>query len=197
MQTQEKAFYSSKEAAKLLGVAVSTVQLWTNNGLLQAWVTTGGHRRITPESLQQLLKQQKPTSLQKPKATILIVEDDPKQLNLYQQYFNTWNLDADIETAKDGFEGLIKIGLNIPDIIVTDLMMPYMDGFELVKALSDIPELTHSLIIVASALPQSAVKLKGGLPSDIHYFEKPIAFNKLEDLVQKKIKSITHSKLTN
>ena len=54
-QTVMKTFCTSAEAAQLLGVALRTVQLWTEAGLLQGWKTAGGHRRISRESVQRLV----------------------------------------------------------------------------------------------------------------------------------------------
>ena len=46
--------YSTREVARLLGVSLKTVQLWVDNGILDAWKTVGGHRRITFESVERL-----------------------------------------------------------------------------------------------------------------------------------------------
>ena len=55
---KDREFISTRKAADMLGVAVSTIQLWTDDGLLNAWVTKGGHRRISLDSVnEQLLKQ--------------------------------------------------------------------------------------------------------------------------------------------
>ena len=46
---------TTRQAATLLNVSVRTVQLWVERGVLQAWKTAGGHRRISVSSIQQLL----------------------------------------------------------------------------------------------------------------------------------------------
>lgn len=48
--------YSTREASELLGVSLRTVQLWVDSGILQAWKTAGGHRRISSTSVDALLK---------------------------------------------------------------------------------------------------------------------------------------------
>jgi excisionase family DNA binding protein len=50
----KKTFCTSCEAAELLGVSIGTVQAWVGNGLLSAWKTAGGHRRISRESVRKL-----------------------------------------------------------------------------------------------------------------------------------------------
>jgi excisionase family DNA binding protein len=51
----QKTFCTTREAAKLLGVSLRTAQLWSESGLLEAWKTAGGHRRITRDSIECLL----------------------------------------------------------------------------------------------------------------------------------------------
>lgn len=50
----EGALCSPGEAAKILGVSPKTIQLWVDNGILSAWKTVGGHRRVTVESVERL-----------------------------------------------------------------------------------------------------------------------------------------------
>lgn len=59
-QLIEKKFCTTKEAAILLGVSVGTVQQWVESGMLEAWKTAGGHRRVMRESVENLLH--KPSS---------------------------------------------------------------------------------------------------------------------------------------
>ncbi len=51
-----KSFCTTREAATLLGVSVGTVQLWVESGLLRAWKTAGGHRRVMRDSVERLLR---------------------------------------------------------------------------------------------------------------------------------------------
>lgn len=51
----EKSFCTTREAAELLGVSVGTIQLWVEKGLLEAWKTGGGHRRVVRDSIERLL----------------------------------------------------------------------------------------------------------------------------------------------
>jgi excisionase family DNA binding protein len=183
MSAKDKGYYSSREAAELLGVAVSTIQLWTNNGILSAWTTGGGHRRITCSSVDKLLEQQSAlysSDIDK-RLSIVIVEDDVKQLDLYQKQIKIMALGADITTASNGYEGLIKIGSVIPDVIITDLLMPNIDGLQMIHELKKIPELKHSSIIIATGLTADEIKKKGRLPAGIEVLTKPVLIEDLRD----------------
>lgn len=190
MSAKKKDFYSSREVAKLLGVAVSTIQLWTNNGLLRAWTTNGGHRRIACGSVEEILKQQKKASgglKGVEQLSVMILEGDERQQRLYKKQFQAWHLDTKIVTARDGFEGLIKIGHVIPDVIISDLKMPDIDAFQMIKVLKGLPELTDSLIIAVTGLTRREIKKKGGVPEGVHVFTKPVPFNELEVLLRDKV----------
>lgn len=189
MSEKQRDYFTSREAAKRLGVAVSTIQLWTNNGLLRAWTTGGGHRRITRRSVEEMLSQQQTDSgeskLDQP-LSVVIVEDNVQQLRLYEKQFYNWKMNINVVTARDGYEGLIKIGKTLPSVIITDLMMPNMNGFEMVRALKEIPELKDSLIIVVTGLDKNEIETMGGLPEDIHVFRKPFSFDSLKSLLLNK-----------
>ena len=99
MRSKQKNYFSTREAAERLNVAVSTIQLWTDNGKLSAWTTVGGHRRIDKSSVDQLLQQNKATSNKKvheKRLSILVVEDNEKEQKLYEQYFDIWKFNADV-----------------------------------------------------------------------------------------------------
>lgn len=51
-------FVTTREAASLLSVSLRTIQLWVESGVLKAWKTVGGHRRIPRTAIAKLLEQQ-------------------------------------------------------------------------------------------------------------------------------------------
>ena len=193
MNEKQKEYLTTREAAKILDVAVSTIQLWVNNGLLNAWTTAGGHRRIAHSSVEEMLVQQQ-TVLEQSKAikqlSVVVVEDDAQLLRLYEKQLLSWNVQTHVITAKDGYEGLINIGRILPDVIITDLMMPNMDGFQMVRALNELSLLKHSLIIVISGLTESEVELRGGLPAGVHLFTKPVNFDNIVTLLRQRASTI-------
>ena len=195
----EKDYFTSREAAALLDVAVSTIQLWTNNGLLRAWTTPGGHRRIARSSVEEMLSRKRLVSVNPPTRkplTVIVVEDDASQRRLYEKQFLSSQLNVQLETADDGYQGLIKIGQVLPDVIITDLMMPNIDGFQMIRAVKELPELKQSLIIVISGLTENEIMEKGELPEGVHVFTKPIRFESLEILLHKKQQSMAMEKVS-
>jgi len=190
MAGKPKDYYSTREAAELLCVAVSTIQLWSNSGLLRAWTTGGGHRRIARSSVDDMLSQKQLAAGEvpsEPQISVVIVEDNAQQRRMYEQQFPAWEMSASVKTAKNGYEGLVKIGQIQPDVIIADLIMPKMDGFQMIRALKQMPELDHSLIVVITGLTKDEVDKKGGLPDGVFLFTKPVPFDQLKALLLQKV----------
>jgi excisionase family DNA binding protein len=186
------AFLTTREAAQALGVSLRTAQLWVENGQLEAWKTEGGHRRITPGSVQRLLRRNlQAVAPEKPEAQppsperikVLIVEDDKILLKLYKIMFASWKMPVDVITAGNGIDGLIRIGKDSPDLMITDLDMPGMDGIQLIRNLVT-SSLREGLEIVAvSGLDATEIAARGGLPPEIAAFSKPVPFPQLKSIV--------------
>jgi excisionase family DNA binding protein len=183
------AFCSTKQAATLLGVSHRTVQLWVESGVLQAWKTAGGHRRITLASVNRLVEQrsqaiQRPPaqSLARPQRKLLLVEDDPTTLRLYELEVKSWGLPLEVLKASNGLEALIRIGETQPDVLITDLSMPGVDGFRMIRTLRADPTYGRMAIIVVSGLDRKTIKSMG-LPEDIPVFTKPVPLAELRQAV--------------
>jgi excisionase family DNA binding protein len=183
---REKSFCTTREAAKILGVSLRTVQLWTEAGLLEGWKTTGGHRRILRSSIERLLTNRPPNVESAPAAAsslrILVVEDDPVLLGVYERRMARWPMKPLVVTASNGFEALVRVGSIKPDLLVTDLNMPGMDGFQMLLKLRTMPELAEITIVVVTGLDSVEVRVRGGVPEDILVLPKPIPFQRLADI---------------
>lgn len=191
MKIKNKEYYTSREAAQLLHVAVSTIQDWTNKGILDAWTTAGGHRRISRLSVDKLLKKTKPGQGFPPakKISVLLVEDDSQQIRMYKKFAGHLEHHVEVTFAENGYQGMLEIGKNFPDIIITDLLMPKMDGFEFIRALNDVAELDDCLIVVVTGVADEEIEQKGYLPERVLRYRKPFSFDEFESLVKRKNES--------
>lgn len=188
-----KVFCTTREAAALLGVSLSTAQNWAEAGLLESWKTEGGHRRISRESVQKLIadpivhrmhevSNQAIESGQQA-LRVLVVEDDPLLLKLYKARLGAWKIPTVVETASDGFEGLVKVGLQRPDLLITDLQMPHIDGFQMINSLAQIDDCSSMQIVAVTGLSIQDIA-RSALPSTVRVFTKPIPFNDLESIAE-------------
>jgi DNA-binding response OmpR family regulator len=87
-------------------------------------------------------------------ATVLVVDDDPVILKLLEVNFEMEGFE--VVRAADGFEGLERARSVLPDIVVLDVMMPRMTGYEVAKALREDDDTAHIPIIFVTARAQSS-----------------------------------------
>jgi excisionase family DNA binding protein len=194
-----KTFCTTQEAAKLLSVSLRTAQLWVESGLLEAWKTEGGHRRISRQSIESLLEKasgkralqavdesQSGKSLEQKKQsdelTVLVVEDEPALRRLYEIKLRGWQLPITVISADDGYEALILIGKNKPDLLITDLHMPGMDGFRMINTICSMSELSDVEIVVVSGLDAAEIARRRDIPKGIPILPKPIPFDRLRTI---------------
>ncbi len=184
----EKEFYSTIEAAKLLGVSVRTVQLWVENGSLDAWKTAGGHRRIVAQSVDDyILKHQTSSPKDNNKLRVLVVEDNPTVAKFYEAAIKSWGHPITVVTKTDGFSGLVEIGRRAPDLLISDIYMPGMDGLQMIRSLYKSELLSSDKIVVISGLTKDSITERGGIPSGVDFFEKPIDVDQLKQAIFSKL----------
>lgn len=189
---RESEFWSTREAADLLGVSLRTVQLWTEAGVLKAWKTAGGHRRISQNAVARLLRERAHALAPAPgtgRLRVLVVEDEPDFRKLYELHVGGWDLPVDLDTAANGFDALLHLGAVRPDLLITDLRMPGMDGFEMIRALRRDSNLRDLDILVVTALAAADVENRGGLPAGIEMLHKPLSFEHLRSRVAARIQA--------
>jgi len=104
--------------------------------------------------------------------TILVVDDNPTNLGVIVDYLE--DQEFEIITARDGEEGLEKAAYARPDIILLDIMMPGIDGFETCRLLKE-SELTNTIpVIFMTALASEEDKVRGFEMGAVDYITKPV-----------------------
>lgn len=184
----EGAYVSTREAAELLGISLRTAQLWVESGVLLAWKTSGGHRRIMLHSVEKILAERKRylstfDTNSENQFKVMLVEDDPDLLKLLEMTVRSHNEKIAIYSAQDGFVGMIKIGEFKPHLLITDLNMPNMDGFQMLRSIEG-TEFAPKAIIVTTVLNQEQILDKGGLPANVAVLEKPFNLSRLNQLLE-------------
>jgi excisionase family DNA binding protein len=165
-------------AAKLLGLSVGTIQTLVEKNELQAWKTQGGHRRISMHSIREYQRKHNMLTIQnEPRDTrlrVLLVEDDAVTREMLRGYCNRSSMPVDCTAMASGLEALIDIASIKPDVLITDLDMPGVDGFELLRTLRQNPNFNRMTTLVLSALTSEEVESRGGLPEGSIFMAKPI-----------------------
>ena len=121
------------QAAKYLGVAQSTIRKWSDQGLLPAFYTPGGHRRFRRRDLDSFLARSGRGG--QPGPLVLIVDDDPA----LRRYVRA-SLESEgyaVREAGSAEEGLAALEEESPDLILLDVMMPKVDGWEMLRLVQE------------------------------------------------------------
>lgn len=165
-------------AAKMLGLSVGTVQALVEKNELSAWKTQGGHRRI---SMQSILDYQKrhlkmATSVDDTpwRLKMMVVDDDPALLSVVQACLAQWNLPIDCTVMTSAMEALIDISSLKPDLLFTDLIMPGVDGFELLRTLRGNALFSDMVFVAMTGMDEDAIEQRGGLPPRTVVVHKPL-----------------------
>jgi two-component system, chemotaxis family, response regulator PixH len=115
--------------------------------------------------------------------TILIVDDTPSEMELIRYYLQEGGYSVvGMESAKDALDHAIA---QQPDVIITDVVMPGMSGFELCRSLKKNPLTHHVPIIICSSKSQEIDRLWGMKQGANMYLTKPFTREELLDAVQK------------
>lgn len=181
------ATLSTTQAARQLGVSVRTVQLWLRQGKLDGWRTAGGHHRILASSLRPGAAAQQRAALR-----VLIIEDDPPLLELYSLTVASWGEEIEVRTASDGVEALLAVAQWRPDLLVTDLDLPSIDGIQMIQRLRADPVYAALAIVIVTALSDAEIARRGGLPDRVPLVKKPLSFDWLRGFVDALLLKASH-----
>lgn len=175
-------------------VTHKTVQNWIRNGQLTAARTPGGHYRIRAQDFEGFLARHDLPSFtqyqQRGRTKVLIVDDDKAVLKTLVGMVSKIQSCA-ITTASNGFEAGIELLKLRPDVIVLDLMMPELDGFQVCRTARENPGTSDSTIIVVTGAPSEEVVSKAMQCGADRCLSKPFKLRELKDAIEQSGQSQT------
>jgi DNA-binding NarL/FixJ family response regulator len=125
---------------------------------------------------------------------ILCVDDDQKSAALIAR--ELVNRGFEVSIAHDGQDGLLAILKDKPDLVLCDISVPGMSGFELLEFLNDItPRLGRIPFVFLTALTNRSSELKGRQLGADDYVTKPIDFDRLALIVQARLVGVARNRL--
>ncbi len=212
---REKLYYTSFEVARILGVTAPTVVNWANAGLLTVHRTPGNHRRIAkcdilafarendypiPTDFTQAPAPAEPAPSQstrseparadpapsrstREKAKILLVDDDPVFASQLRTVFLARGYD--VEVAGSGFAAGLTVARFQPQVIVLDILMPEMDGFQVLKILRDSPITREVPVVACTAFHDARIESRVRRDAFVAYVRKSESFDQLLRVVDR------------
>ncbi len=119
-----------------------------------------------------------------PRQTVLIVDDNAQNLELLEICMEGLP-EVRVVTATNGLEALAKVAEESPDLILLDIMMPKMSGFEVCKRLKGDPATRDIIIVMVTALNETGDIERAAECGSDDYLSKPIDGKALVDLARK------------
>ncbi|MFO7986189.1 MAG: response regulator [Desulfatiglandaceae bacterium] len=173
------------KASQYCNVSSKTIINWIESGHINAYKTVGGHRRIKRSDLEGFMKKQGiPIPDQDPeegRKRILVVDDDPIIVETIVQALEEDEHDYEVVSAADGFEAGLQVNHFKPHLLILDIMMPDIKGYEVCQKIKEDDETKDIKIIVLSAyLDEEKFKKMQAYGADV-CFSKPLPLPQLKE----------------
>ncbi len=183
------------QVADVCRVSKKTVLNWIYEGALKAFTTYGGHYRVWPLDLRRFVKDAgmdiQFDFVDDRRSKILIIDDDKEYTSMLKIAIEQELANAEVFSTDDGYEGLLLIGEVKPQLVILDLRMPKVDGFQVLELLkSRKQENNLRVLVVSSYLDEDA---RGRLKNSVAdaFTEKT---NSVKDLLATILKTLEERK---
>jgi excisionase family DNA binding protein len=128
--------YTTHDISRLLQVDPSTVSKWIDRGILLAFRTPGGHRRVRSTDLRTFLiahEMPVPDELGSTLIKLVVVDDEKQVLDAMKRAFKPFAGQVELVTTTSGVEAILLVSETRPHGLLIDLNMPEIDGLEVVR----------------------------------------------------------------
>jgi excisionase family DNA binding protein len=177
----KRSTYTTRDIAQYCGVDPITVARWFDGGALSGYRTPGGHRRVTSEELVAFLNRQgMPLPQEHRLVKVLVIDDDEDLLKLLGLVLRKKG-HFEVFTSNSGIDGLLRMGVQKPDLVLLDVFMAGVDGREVLRRLRENPDLAHIGVafMTARLTPPLLAELQALRPIDV--FKKPLDVNRVTE----------------
>lgn len=190
---------TSHQVASLVQVSPSSVLKWIEQGKLRAFRTPGGHRRVASDELLEFLRAHRlpvPSELEEERVRLLVIDDEPTYLRTLGTLLSRADSRVEVTLAQTALDGLLKVGLQRPEVVLLDSYMPGIDGLEVCRRLKESPETAHIAVLAMSGRHSAELEKRFLDAGAVSFLCKPIqvatVLAKLEGLglVRQKSKSV-------
>ncbi len=177
--------YTTHEISRLIQVDPSTVSKWIDKGILSAFRTPGGHRRVRSGDLRTFLLAHHmplPEELGTGILRLLVVDDEKLVVEGIKRAFRAFGSQVEVTTTTSGVEALLLVAEQKPHGLLVDLNMPGLDGFEVCRKVGARRNLEGTKVIAMTGRPTPEVidqALKAGA---VACLPKPVDAQQIMDL---------------
>lgn len=179
---------TTREAALRLGVSLRTVQLWVEANILPAARTPGGHRRIPYNAVEALALStglggdsrpvassgSSSTDASLPSMDVLVVSDEEAWQEACVTAMSPYGAAVKLRFAETGYLALLQIGQKAPDLLITNLDLPGMDGMAMLHTLERSASVAGMRTLLLTDWTPQALLRRGGVPRSVEVVCAPV-----------------------
>jgi CheY-like chemotaxis protein len=162
---------SQEDLARQLDVSFATVNAWERGRSAPRPV----HRAALDDLARELGIRQG--------LSVLVIDDDPDAADLARTYLTRSSYDVEVRTAESGADGLLMLGSNRPDLVLLDVKMPGIDGFEVASAMQRVPGLDHVILVFLTGASDEDLPERARLAGAADVVAKPITPDRVDALL--------------
>ncbi|MBW3618612.1 MAG: response regulator [Actinobacteria bacterium] len=163
---------SQEDLARQLDVSFATVNAWERGRSAPRPV-----HRATLDALARDLGIRQGLS-------ILVIDDDPDAAELARVHLERSSYDVVVQTAASGADGLLLLGSSKPDLVLLDVKMPGIDGFEVAAAMQRVPGLDHVILVFLTGASDDDLQERARRAGAADVVAKPITTERVTDLLE-------------
>ncbi len=191
---KKERVFSAHEVANICGVVNQTAINWIDKGYLEAYTTPGGQYRVYADVLARFLQERgmrMPVELKEILAEqakieqVLIVDDDEDLNDLIKQFLDKRYPGYTINQAYDGFQAGKAISEQKPDVVLLDINLPGVDGYELCRLIKSDENLSRPIVIAISGVDDDAIRQKASDAGADGFVKKPLTLEDLPGLIER------------
>jgi excisionase family DNA binding protein len=186
MKEKERRVFTTFQAAEYCHVSPFTVRNWIESEVLPAYRTPGGHRRVLREDLDAFLRKHGMPGgdiLEGANKKVLIVDDDKAVTTFVSKVVKEVDDRAEIATALNGFTAGSLVKSFRPQVVILDLKMPGLDGFEVCKMIKTDPSSSDTTVLGITGYHTAANAKKFANCGGWQLLKKPLDVDRLKNAI--------------
>lgn len=183
-----KTLLTTGEMARHCEVTQRTVHNWIQAGHLPTSRTPGRHQRVQVGDFQEFLRRHRLPAYGDAEGRpggpkrVLVVDDEAEVRRVFTRYLVRLG-EYKVSEAANGFNAGLEVARFRPDVVIMDLMMPYMDGFEACRWIKGDPTTSHIRVLVVTAYGEGDFRERAMACGADGWLQKPVKLPELGERV--------------